>query len=48
MKNNINIKPQSFPFVLAADRSGLLLLSAILATPSRRVIIDRPGLHSVH
>jgi len=45
MKNNI--KPQSFPFVLAADRSGLLL-SAIVATPSRRVIIDRPGLHSVH
>ncbi|KAF8758076.1 hypothetical protein HU200_010739 [Digitaria exilis] len=37
------ITPQSFPFVLAADRSGLLLLSAILATPWRRVDIDRPG-----
>ncbi|CAL5001415.1 unnamed protein product [Urochloa decumbens] len=35
--------PQSFPFVLAADPSGLLLLSAILATPPRRVVIDRPG-----
>ncbi|TKW11005.1 hypothetical protein SEVIR_6G205700v4 [Setaria viridis] len=40
--------PQSFPFVLAADRSGLLLLSAILSTPPRRVVIDRPGHQSVH
>ncbi|KAG2584764.1 hypothetical protein PVAP13_6KG341100 [Panicum virgatum] len=39
---------QSFPFVLAADRSGLLLLSAILTTPLRRVVVDRPGMHSVH
>jgi hypothetical protein len=32
-----------FPFVLAADPSGLLLLSAILAAPLTRVDIDRPG-----
>jgi hypothetical protein len=37
--------PQSFPFVLAADPSGLLLLSAILSTPPRRIVIDRPGRH---
>nr|XP_034600114.1 uncharacterized protein LOC117860835 [Setaria viridis]XP_034600115.1 uncharacterized protein LOC117860835 [Setaria viridis] len=29
--------PQNFPFVLAADGSGLLLLSAILAAPLTRV-----------
>ena len=34
--------------VRAVDRSGLLLLSAILATPLRRVVVDRPGMHSVH
>nr|TKW11006.1 hypothetical protein SEVIR_6G205800v2 [Setaria viridis] len=35
--------PQNFPFLLAADPSGLLLLSAILAAPRTRVDIDRPG-----
>ncbi|KAG0524670.1 LOW QUALITY PROTEIN: hypothetical protein BDA96_07G231500, partial [Sorghum bicolor] len=34
--------PQSFPFVLATDPSGLLLLSAILDAPLTRVDVDRP------
>jgi hypothetical protein len=29
-------KSQNFPFVLAADRSGLFLLSASLSTPAAR------------
>ncbi|RLN03034.1 uncharacterized protein C2845_PM13G21340 [Panicum miliaceum] len=37
--------PHNFPFVLAADSSGLLLLSAILAAPRTRVDVDRPGNH---
>ncbi|CAL5005494.1 unnamed protein product [Urochloa decumbens] len=37
---------KNFPFVLAADPSGLLLLSAILAAPLTRVDIDRPGSES--
>ncbi|KAK8451396.1 hypothetical protein SEVIR_6G205900v4 [Setaria viridis] len=40
--------PKNFPFVLAADPSGLLLLSAILAAPLTRVDIDRPGHQSFH
>ncbi|KAF8758077.1 hypothetical protein HU200_010740 [Digitaria exilis] len=39
--------PKNFPFVLAADSSGLLLLSSILATPLTRVDIDRPDLQSL-
>ncbi|CAL5005493.1 unnamed protein product [Urochloa decumbens] len=39
---------KNFPFVLAADTSGLLLLSAILAAPPNRVDIDRPGKQSFH
>jgi hypothetical protein len=35
--------PKNFPFLLATDPSGLLLLSAILAAPRTRVDIDRPG-----
>ncbi|WVZ92322.1 hypothetical protein U9M48_038397 [Paspalum notatum var. saurae] len=35
--------PRNFPFVLAADASGLLLLSAILPAPLTPVHIDRPG-----
>jgi hypothetical protein len=34
--------PRNFPFVLAADPSGLLLLSAILDALPTRVDIDRP------
>ncbi|CAO2207151.1 unnamed protein product [Urochloa humidicola] len=33
---------QNFPFVLAADPSGLLLRSALLAAPRTRVDIDNP------
>ncbi|KAG0524668.1 hypothetical protein BDA96_07G231400 [Sorghum bicolor] len=39
--------PRNFPFVLAADPSGLLLLSAILDAPLTRVHVDRPGEQSV-
>ncbi|CAO2202387.1 unnamed protein product [Urochloa humidicola] len=38
--------PHNFPFLLAADPSGLLLLSAIFATPRTRVDIDRPDYQS--
>ncbi|CAL4999570.1 unnamed protein product [Urochloa decumbens] len=34
---------KNFPFVLAADSSGLILLSALLPAPRTRVDIDRPG-----
>ncbi|CAO2202386.1 unnamed protein product [Urochloa humidicola] len=40
--------PQNFPFLLAADPSGLLLLSALLAAPRTRVDIDRPDHQSFH
>ncbi|CAL5001412.1 unnamed protein product [Urochloa decumbens] len=36
-----------FPFLLAADPSGLLLLSSILAAPLTRVDIDRPDKQSL-
>ncbi|CAO2202390.1 unnamed protein product [Urochloa humidicola] len=39
---------KNFPFVLAADPSGLLLLSSILAAPPTRVDIDRPDNQSFH
>ncbi|KAL6884679.1 hypothetical protein ACP4OV_010615 [Aristida adscensionis] len=40
--------PRHFPFLLAADPSGLLLLSAILRAPPKRVVVDRPGHQSFH
>ncbi|CAL5013272.1 unnamed protein product [Urochloa decumbens] len=40
--------PKNFPFVLAADPSGLLLVSALLAAPRTRVDIDRPDHQSFH
>ena len=40
--------PRNFPFLLAADSSGLLLLSAILAAPRTRVDVDCPGNQSFY
>ncbi|XP_047057382.1 uncharacterized protein LOC124663759 [Lolium rigidum] len=39
--------PHFFPFVLAADPSGLLLLQANLRCAPRREVIDRPGQEGV-
>jgi hypothetical protein len=39
--------PKNFPFLLATDPSGLLLLSAILTTPRTHVDINRPGVKGV-
>ncbi|CAD6246142.1 unnamed protein product [Miscanthus lutarioriparius] len=40
--------PRNFPFLLATDPSGLLLLSAILDAPLTLVDVDLPGEQSVH
>nr|XP_020198344.2 uncharacterized protein LOC109784159 [Aegilops tauschii subsp. strangulata] len=40
--------PHHFPFVLAADPSGLLLLQANLSRPPRREVLDGPASHGVY